>query len=174
VALYLGLLDRYKDPLTAVRAAETARLEGADLTLLLAGDGPLLESVRLAAGPATRVLGFRADAERLLEAADVFLMPSMREGSSYALLEAMGHGLAVVASDGAGIPEMAGGAAILAPVGDVEAFARGLLTLASDQAARTELGESARARVAQHFGIERFVDSMRAVYEEVLGERGSS
>jgi glycosyltransferase involved in cell wall biosynthesis len=173
VALYLGLLDRYKDPLTAVRAAEGARLRGARLTLLVAGDGPLLEAVRGAAGPATRVLGFREDAERLLEAADIFVMPSRREGSSYALLEAMGHGLAIVASHGPGIPEMLGSAGILAAAGDVDAFADGLLVLASDAEERGRLGASARARVAEHYGVERFTDSMRSLYEELLEEEGS-
>lgn len=168
--LYLGLLDRYKDPMTAVRAAQIARARGACFTLLVAGDGPLLADVRAQAGPAVRVLGFREDAERLLAAADVFVMPSMREGSSYALLEAMGHGLAIVASDGAGIPELLGEAAILAPVGDAEAFAEGLLAIVSDHAYRRRLGEGARTRAGERFGVDRFTDSMRALYETVLAE----
>ena len=172
--LYLGLLDRYKDPLTAVRAAQLARDRGAPLTLLVAGDGPLLDEVRSHAGPAVRVLGFRDDPERLLGAADVFVMPSLREGGSYALLEAMGHGLAVVASDGAGIPEMVGPAAIVAPTGDVEAFANALVEVALEPSRREELGAGARARVAEGFSAERFVAEMRRVYDAVLTEAPTS
>jgi glycosyltransferase involved in cell wall biosynthesis len=101
----------------------------------------------------------------------VFVMPSTREGSSYALLEAMGHGLAIVASDGSGIPEMVGDAGIIAPVGDVTAFAESLARVASDPLHRERLGMSARARVSERFGIDRFTASMRALYDEVLAER---
>lgn len=170
--LYLGLLDRYKDPLTAARAAQIARARGASFTLLLAGDGPLLAAAHAQAGPAVRVLGFHNDPERLLQAADVFVMPSRREGSSYALLEAMGHGLAIVAADGAGIPELVGKAAIVAPVGDVDAFADGLIAVTSDAALRARLGEIARVRVSERYSVERFIGSMRALYEAVLAEEG--
>lgn len=168
--LYLGLLDRYKDPLTAVRAAQLVRGRGVPFTLLVAGDGPLLSAVSQEAGPGVRVLGFREDPQPLLAAADVFVMPSTREGSSYALLEAMGHGLAVVASDGVGIPELVDDTAIVAAIGDVQGFARGLLALSCDRAYRERLGESARARVAERFGIDRFIISMRALYEALLAE----
>jgi glycosyltransferase involved in cell wall biosynthesis len=168
--LYLGLLDRYKDPLTAVRAAQLVRGEGVPFTLLVAGDGPLLGAVSRQAGPGLRVLGFREDPKPLLLAADVFAMPSTREGSSYALLEAMGHGLAIVASDGAGISELVGEAAITVAVGDAHAFARAVLALACDGAYRERLGESARARVGECFGVDRFTGSMRALYEAVLAE----
>lgn len=171
--LYLGLLDRYKDPLTAVGAAQMARARGVPFTLLVAGDGPLANSVMERSGTAVRLLGFREDAEQLLQAADIFVMPSTREGSSYALLEAMGHGLAIMASDGAGIQELVGEAAIIAPVGDVQAFADGLLELACDRICRERLGQNARARLAEHFGIDRFIDSTRAVYEAVLAAEAS-
>jgi glycosyltransferase involved in cell wall biosynthesis len=171
VGLYLGLLDRYKDPLTAVNATLAVRARGIPLTLLLAGDGPLLDAVRGGAGPGVRVLGFREDPEPLLGAADVFVMPSRREGSSYALLEAMGYGLAIVASDGAGIPEMLGTAGIVAPVGDVQSFTDALASLACDRSYRERLGQSARDRAKRCYGIDRFTASMRTLYDAVLSER---
>jgi glycosyltransferase involved in cell wall biosynthesis len=166
--VFLGLLDRYKDPLTAIRAAELAHERGAPVKLLVAGDGPLLEDVRAHAGAAIRALGFREDPQLLLTAADVFVMPSHREGGSYALLEAMGQGLPVVASDGAGIAETVGTAGVIAPVGDTEAFADALCELASDPARRARLGSAARARVAECFEVRRFVAEVREVYEAAL------
>ena len=170
VALFLGLLDRYKDPLTAVRAAQAAIAQGAPVTLLVAGDGPLLEQVRAEAATGVRLLGFRDDPERLLRAADVFVMPSHREGGSYALLEAMGDGLAVVASDGAGIPEMVGDAGIVVERGNVAAFADALTQIASDPGTRAQLGARARERVLNRFTADRFVDGIRRVYDDVLSE----
>ena len=105
--LYLGELSERKDPLVAVRAARAA---GPPFVLLVAGDGPLAPEVRALAGPSVRVLGHRDDAPALLAAADVFVLPSRREGLSFAVLEAMGHGLAMVVADGAGNPEAVGDA----------------------------------------------------------------
>jgi glycosyltransferase involved in cell wall biosynthesis len=169
--LFLGQLDRYKDPLTAVAAAQIVRKRGIPFTLLVAGDGPLLADARRQAGEAVRMLGFRHDPQPLLQAADVFVMSSTREGSSYALLEAMGHGLAIVACDGSGIAEMVGDTGIIVPVGEVEAFAEGLARLASDPLHRTRLGVSARERVRECFGIDRFIASMHALYDGALAAR---
>jgi glycosyltransferase involved in cell wall biosynthesis len=168
VCLYLGFLDRYKDPLTAVGAVEIAHRRGAPVTLLVAGDGPLRAQVAGRAGATVRVLGFREDAESLLAAADVFVMPSAREGSSYALLEAMGRGLAVVGSDGAGVAEMVGKAGAVAPVGDVEALGALVYELALDPERRSVLGSAARARIAKRYTLAGFLAGVRQVYDEVL------
>jgi glycosyltransferase involved in cell wall biosynthesis len=170
--LYVGLLDRNKDPLTAVRAVLAMRRDGLPATLLVAGDGPLLGTVRAHHGPAVRALGFRADLEPLLAAADVFVMPSRREGSSFALLEAMARGLAVVGSDGPGVAETIGDAGLIAPVGDSDAFARRLRELILDPARRQRLGSAARERVTSRHGIERFIEQTREAYVAALGDPG--
>ena len=168
--LYLGALDRYKDPLTAVQAARLATQRGASVKLLLAGDGPLAGEVQAQADQAVRPLGFRPDPVPLLIASDVFVMPSRREGGSYALLEAMERSLAVVAADSPGIPEMLGDAGRLVGAGDVEGFAAALQDLAADPALRRELGQRARVRVAQHFERRQAVERVRGVYEAVLAQ----
>jgi glycosyltransferase involved in cell wall biosynthesis len=167
-ALFLGQLEERKDPLTAVRAAAAA---GAPLVLVVAGDGPLLEPVRAAAGSAVRVLGFRSDPERLLAAADLFVLPSLREGISFAVLEAMGRGLAMVVSDGPGNPEAVGRAGIVLPTGDVDAFAAALTELARDANMRTALGAAARERVAREFTVDRLREGVTAAYEIALARR---
>ena len=168
VGLYLGRLEERKDPLTAIRATWRARSEGLPVVLLVAGDGPLAAAIVAQKGTGVRVLGFRSDPHRLLAAADVFVMPSEREGLSFAVLEAMGHGLPMVVSDGAGNPEAVGETGLIAPVGDVAAFAELLGTLAADPAARAHLGQASRQRVADGFGVHHLVDGMRDVYESVL------
>jgi glycosyltransferase involved in cell wall biosynthesis len=98
--LFVGQLEERKDPLGAIRAVEAARRDGAKLVLLIAGGGPLEQQVAAEAGPAVRLLGHREDLTDLHAAADLFLLPSHREGMSFALLEAMAHGLAPVVAGG--------------------------------------------------------------------------
>jgi glycosyltransferase involved in cell wall biosynthesis len=167
-ALYLGQLEPRKDPLTAVAAAEAAAARATRLRLVVAGDGPLLGEVTRAAGGACRVVGFRDDPDRLLAASDVFVLPSEREGASFALLEAMGRGLAVVVSDGAGNPEVAGEAGLTFPVGDAGALAEVLARLAADPPERERLGEAARRRVERELSRARMVAGVRRVYERAL------
>jgi glycosyltransferase involved in cell wall biosynthesis len=88
---------------------------------------------------------------------------------SYALLEAMGHGLAIVASDGHGNPEAVGDAGLEFPVGDREALVAALVRLSSDPALRSRLGARAAVRVRDHFTADRFIAETEAVYRQALG-----
>jgi glycosyltransferase involved in cell wall biosynthesis len=171
VALYMAQLEQRKDPLTAIRAAGAAAAGGAPLTLLLVGDGPLRGEAESLATDAVRVLGHRDDPARLLAAADVFVMPSVREGQSIAVLEAMRAGLAMVVSDGAGNPEAVGEAGVVVPVGDSTALAEALSRLAADETERRQLGAAARARFQERFAPEVFRERMRGLYEAVLAAR---
>ncbi len=122
-----------------------------DLSLVLAGDGPLradLEQQAESLGIATRVrfLGERPDVASLLPAFDVFAMPSLTEGLSIALLEACACGLAIVASEVGGNPEIVADRkrGILFPAGDDDALAAALLAMLADAPLRRRLGEAAR------------------------------
>jgi glycosyltransferase involved in cell wall biosynthesis len=172
-ALFLGELEPRKDPLAAVRAANHAAAAGAPLVLLVAGAGPLDAEVRAAAGPAVRVLGYRDDPGALLAAADVSVMPSLREGLSFAVLEAMGHGHAMVVSDGAGNPEAVGDAGVVVPAGDVAALTRALAELAADGGRRADLGRRARERVAERFTADGMRAGVRAAYERAVARQGA-
>ena len=171
VALFIGQLEARKDPLTAVAASREAVAGGAPIVLLVAGAGPLEQSVRAAAGPQVRVLGYRDDPHVLFAAADVLVMPSLREGQSIAVLEAMRGGLAVVVSDGLGNPELVGDAGLVVPAGDASALAAVLARLAADAGERERLGAAARRRYEEHFTLERFQQRMAALYGELLGVR---
>jgi glycosyltransferase involved in cell wall biosynthesis len=168
-ALFIGQLEQRKDPLTAVAAVNAAAAAGAPLVLLLAGDGPLAAQVRAQAGPAIRVLGYRDDPQTLFAAADIVVMPSLREGQSLAVLEAMRDGRAIVVSDGAGNPELVGDAGVVFPAGDASALAAALTELSADETLRRRLGAAAQARYEEHFTLERFQQRMAALYGELLG-----
>lgn len=165
--LYLGQLEARKDPLLAVRAA--AGLPGA--RMLVAGEGP--ERDELAAAGA-ELLGFRRDPERVLAAADVFVMPSRHEGLSFAVLEAMARGLACVVSDGPGNPEAVGDAGIVFPAGDGAALRAALQRLVADPVERVRLGAAARERAAAAFSVGGFLDRMAACYAAALAAGSAS
>lgn len=166
--LFLGELERRKRPLQAVAAAEMARAGGAPVTLLVAGRGPLEATVRQRSGEAVRALGFRDDPQRLLAASDVFVLPSSREGHSFALLEAMGYGIPVVVSDGAGNPEAVGDAGLVVAAEDPSALANAFEQLAEQPRLREALGRAARERVAHEFTPERLRAGVLSAYEQAL------
>jgi len=170
----MGQLEERKDPLTAIRAVNSAARDGAPLTLLVVGDGPLRAQAESLATDAVRILGHRRDPEPLLAASDIFVMPSVREGQSIAVLEAMRAGLAMVVSDGAGNPDAIGDDGVVVPVGDSVALAAALSRLAAEDGTRHLLGEAARRRFQSLFAPEVFLGHMRAVYEAVLAGRGSA
>jgi glycosyltransferase involved in cell wall biosynthesis len=166
--LFVGQLEERKDPLGAIDAVEAARREGAELVLLIAGGGPLEQKVAARAGAGVRPLGHREDLADLYAAADLFLLPSHREGMSFALLEAMAYGLAPVVADGTGNAETVGEAGVVFPAGDLRAMSARLVGLAADPEARARLGAAARARIGTDLSLERFLAGTRAQYEAAL------
>ena len=166
--LFLGELDQRKRPLDAVAAVQRLAAAGAPVVLLVAGDGPQSAEVRARAGDGVRALGRRDDVPALLAAADALVMPSEREGLSFAVLEAMGAGLALVVSDGAGNPEAVGDAGIVVAVGDVDGLAAALAGLAADRAQVRRLGEAARHRVLTEFTAESLRSGVEAAYTAAL------
>jgi glycosyltransferase involved in cell wall biosynthesis len=171
VALFVGQLEERKDPLGAIAAVEKARDRGAPLVLLIAGAGPLEEEVAAHAGPAVRPLGHRDQLEDLYAAADLFLLPSHREGMSFALLEAMAHGLAPVVADGTGNVETVGEAGVVFAAGDLGAMSDRLFDLASDPSARARLGDAARERIGNELSLDRFLAGTKEQYEAALAAR---
>jgi glycosyltransferase involved in cell wall biosynthesis len=168
--LFLGELSERKGVMTAVMAARTVADEGAPLVLLVAGDGPQAGEVAAHAGAAVRPLGFRSDPQRLLAAADVFVLPSEREGLSFAVLEAMAAGLALVVADGPGNPEAVGDAGIVVPAGDAGALAAALGVLARDSGERLRLGAAARERAHERFGLDRMLAGIADAYAAALAQ----
>jgi glycosyltransferase involved in cell wall biosynthesis len=113
-------------------------------------------------------LGHRDDVPDLLAAADVFVMPSLREGLPLAILEAMFAGKAIVASGVGGIPEAitSGEHGILVEPGDPAALSEALRALLSDPAVRLRLGDAARRRAQAEFRVGEMADRYERIYRE--------
>ena len=172
VGVFVGELSPHKDPMTAVEASIRAERQGVPHVLLIAGDGVLRGELEkaAAASSAVRLLGFRNDVITILSAADFFVLPSLREGLSFALLDAMGMGLIPVVSDAPGNPDAVGEAGIVVHVGDAEGFAQAFVQL-RDGGVRTVFGASARQRVARLFRAEEMTSRTRDLYDSVSGPR---
>ncbi len=113
-----------------------------------------------------RLLGFRDDVADLLAAADVYVMPSLSEGSPLALMEAMFAGKAIVASRTGGIPELVthDEEAVLVGPGDATELATALEVLFANADLRRRLGAAAQRRAASSFTLERMTDEYERLY----------
>jgi glycosyltransferase involved in cell wall biosynthesis len=142
---------------------------------LLVGDGPLRGSLEAQAraqglGDAVRFLGYRADVPALLGLMDLVVQPSLEEGFSNAVLEAMGAGKPVVATAVGGIPEAVidGETGRLVPARDAGALAGAILEVVGSSAESARLGEAARRRVREQFEIDVMVRRHEQLYADVL------
>ena len=172
VFLYMGRISTEKNVealLQAWRLVDTAGCR-----LVIVGDGPLRSTLQNSYGPADNVLwwGYESDlATRvaLLQSAEVFLLPSLVEGLSLALLEAMASGCACVATDaGADGEVLAGGAGIVMNTLGVTSQLRTLLPVLRDQPVLTQaLGRQARERVLERYTIARNIDALERLYGEL-------
>jgi glycosyltransferase involved in cell wall biosynthesis len=132
-----------------------------DVVFLLAGSGPLLETLRrrvdaAGVGAQVRVLGWRSDINDLMKAADVFVLPSYyMEGLPVSILEAMACGKPVVTTHHKGCEDAVvdGETAFLAPVKQPERLAERILALLADSALRDRMGRAGRRRVEETYEI---------------------
>lgn len=143
------------------------------LELVIAGDGPEREALEKQAadlGTQVHFLGYQADPIPLYPGFDLYVLPSLAEGSPNALLEAMAAGKASIASRVGGVPEAAedGQSGILVEPVDPAALARAILDLAANPERRKELGLAARIRVEQEFDLEKKVRQHEALYLGLL------
>lgn len=147
--------------------------------LVLIGDGPEraeLESLAVKQGLNGRVclLGHREDVADLLAGMDIFVLPSLSEGMSNTLLEAMAAGLAVIASDVGGNREIVEHerSGLLFTSGDSTGLRERLIELIENLPRRSELGHAAQTRVLAHFSMPTMIRSYEDLYERTArGEK---
>jgi glycosyltransferase involved in cell wall biosynthesis len=163
------------DPQKGHRVLLDAAAELPGVRFALAGSGPeevTLEAHAERVGVRDRVtfLGHRDDVPDLLAACDIFALPSLYEGSSLAVLEAMGAGRAVVSSAIGGTDELIehGDSGVLVPPGDARALASALRRLVGDDGTRARLGARARQRAQDDFSVTTTSRAVTRIYEEVL------
>lgn len=148
------------------------------LRLVMVGDGPLRAQAQAVLAQAgveelAWLPGERADVPDVMRGLDCFVLPSLAEGISNTILEAMASGLPVVATAVGGNAELLveGQTGSLVSSGDVEAMAQRIVALAGDPQRCAAMGAAGRARVEQLFGLQAMVDAYRRLYDRLLAER---
>jgi glycosyltransferase involved in cell wall biosynthesis len=169
----IGNLKEHKGHEYLLEAATIVRREVPEARFIVIGQGPREASLRrkardLGLDGTVVFAGYREDALRVAATFDVFVLSSLHEGLSIALLEAMALGKPPVVTRVGGLPEVVrdGEDGLIVPPGDADALARGILRLLKDESARSKLGEAARGRAAA-FDIRQAVRRMEAVYGEL-------
>lgn len=176
----VAALVGHKDQSTLLKAfaALAAQLPRARTRLLIVGEGELrfaleAEARALSLLDSGRVLftGFRRDIYDFFGAFDIFAMSSSEEGLGTSVLDAMAHGLPVVATNAGGLPEMVdpGRGGFLSPARDANAFANNLAALVKNAALRKKFGAYNKRRVVA-FGSAATCEATLAIYREVLRE----
>ena len=128
------------------------------------------QAEQMAIGAHIHFLGMRQDVPRLLSVLDAFVLPSLSEGLSLALLEAMASGKPVVATRVGGNPEVVedGQTGFLVQPEDARDLAADLVKLLSDPGMMQQFGLQGVERVRQHFSIGQMVDRYRDLYAQSL------
>ena len=139
------------------------------------GDGPLLGPVRALLDEAGMthlawLPGARDDVARVMRGLDLFVLPSLAEGVSNTILEAMASGLPVVATAVGGNPELVddGRTGRLVPAADPQALATAILKYQADPDACRRQGREARTTVERNFSMTSMVNGYMSLYERLL------
>jgi glycosyltransferase involved in cell wall biosynthesis len=180
---YAARLEEGKGPLSLVEALAALRREGARVAVRMAGTGPQLLEVKARAREldlddgACEFVGFYTGAaarSAFMQSLDVFVLPSLAEGTPNSVIEAMAHGLPVIATEVGGIPDLlSADSGILVPPGDAAALAEAMRRLASDPELLARMGRAARARYLKLFSPQAVLPALVSTYTRVAGTPSS-
>ena len=180
--VFMGRLVDWKAVEITLEALHRAREAGVPVSLDILGDGDRRDALeaetrRLGLEGVVRFLGFRSQAECavILQASDALILNSVNECGGAVVLEAMGLGLPVIASDWGGPADYldASCGILVSPVPRSDFAARlaeAILTLARDPDLRQRMGQAGRRKVETEFDWERKMDRMLGIYREVLAD----
>jgi glycosyltransferase involved in cell wall biosynthesis len=171
----VGRLTPVKGQVHLLKAVRRLLDQGRKVKLVLAGDGPLrhpLEGIVRKLGMCENVafLGQRDDTHELMQAMDVFVLPSLSEGIPLVVLEAMVAGVPVLASRVGGIPEVIedGATGMLVEAGNEVELANRCGMLLDHIDTAVQISKSARQRVEAHFSVEVMVDRVAHLYRTLV------
>ncbi len=164
-----------------LRMAARIRAARSDVQFLIVGDGPLrpeLERLVDTLGIRAKVIftGHRTDVPALMEAMDLFVLPTLREGFGVVFAEAMAMGKATVGSRIGPVAEVVenGVTGYLVAPEDPEQFAQRALELLADDGKRRAFGDAGRRRVEKLFAEERMCETIERHYQRLVAVKGVS
>lgn len=172
----VGRLDPIKNLPLLLRAFSALRKKYGQLRLMIVGEGPARAEVEklvrcLGLGSDVKLVGFRSDAKRLIQAMDVFSMTSFSEGTSMALLEAMSAGTPIAVTAVGGNSEIlaSGENALLFGNDDTAGAIDALERLLTRSDLRAKIGKAAALLYKERFSFDAMISQYQSLYTELLG-----
>lgn len=175
VVAYIGRLSEEKGIQHLIKAYSIIEKRNAYIRLIIIGDGPdknkLIELVtKKRLTDKVSFVGFQNDIESWLAAIDIFILPSLTEGTPMALLEAMSFGLPVIASAVGGVPKviksMING--ILVSPANPNQIADAIIKLYNNDELRLKIARKAAETIATHFSINQWITKIESVYLDII------
>ncbi len=171
---YVGRLSAEKGLKYLLTACAELVSSGVPLRALIIGEGPQrneLEQLSQELGLGDRVVfvGFQEDVAQWLPCMDVFVLPSLTEGTPMALLEAMAYGIPAVASAVGGVPQIIkhGETGILVSPGRAEEISNAILVLFRDPAERQKLAQNAITLARTRYSVEHWMGRIEMEYRSL-------
>jgi glycosyltransferase involved in cell wall biosynthesis len=180
---FAARLEYLKGPLQLIEALRIAHREHAGIEVKIAGDGSqrkeIIDACRsLALAEKCHLVGvYRTLQERsqFMHGIDVFVLPSLTEGTPNAIIEAMAHAKPIIATAVGGVPDVVSDeVGILVPPNDVDALATAMSRVAGDADLRLKMGLAARRRYEQFFAPHAVLPLLVDFYERVIEARAMS
>ncbi|RLD07788.1 MAG: hypothetical protein DRI32_00175 [Chloroflexi bacterium] len=175
IAIFIGRLVPEKKLDLLISVWDKLRKSHPRAELLIVGAGAEEASLQAIAGEGIHFMGSTDDVRPFLQMADIFVLPSVAEGLSVALLESMACGLVPLLTDVGGAREVIRHAenGWIIPPNDRDALLAGLQTLFDDPETLQQRGQAARQRVMAEFSIQKAAEKLSQLYlETAKGEQG--
>ncbi|MCF8114270.1 MAG: glycosyltransferase [Desulfotignum sp.] len=174
VAGFIGRLDPIKNLCVVLDGFQTALAGCPDLKLLIIGDGPLFTEIKekiihMSLSDHVVLAGYQKDAAALAPVLDVFVLASLSEGTSMALLEAMSAGVPAIVSNAGGNPEIVvnNQTGWVVPTGDGSALSRALTEAALDKRKSQAMGNQANKRFLENFTFDQMIHTYKTLYQQL-------
>ncbi len=173
---FAARMEELKGPMVLMEAMGIAYQQHENVCLNIAGDGSQRQKIAARAKALNVASRYRyhgvythpEERSAFMRSLDVFVMPSFTEGTPNSIVEAMAHGIPIIASQVGGVPDMIGDdAGVLVPPGDVSALAQAMLRLARDQDLRQSMGRAAYERYQRFFSPHAVLPLMLETYQRV-------
>lgn len=173
----ISALESHKDYPTFLKTVKSCRELGVDVHFFIVGSGELEPELKKMASvldinKMVTFTGFRKDVPAIFQEIDIFLITSSTDELGTTVIDALYHGIPVVATKGGGIPELVrdGQEGFLCELGDAACLSEAIQKLSKDKALRTKLGENAHQR-SLLFSSDAMGKGVLEIYKKVLSPK---
>jgi len=172
---YVGRLSEEKGIQYLIKAATVLKEMNGKFVIIILGDGPKrceFENLARSLGlqKELKFIGFVTDVESWLTVLDIFVLPSLTEGTPMALLEAMAMGIPVIASAVGGVPDVveSGVNGYLVSPGDYRELGKKMMLLMNNHALRVKMSKEAINKINKEFDVKHWCEKIELQYNEII------